>query len=141
MDVLILEGNSLKILPSSEEPMNILFVKENRSLIDELKEYIQSLNARAYFADDPIEMEIILNEIAIDLVIIPLKALSNMDMLKYINDNFKEIKVVITVDREEQNTKLKNRKTLYTNYELLQKQLRLFELKKAISSGLDYSPN
>lgn len=141
MDVLILEGNSLKILPSSEEPMNILFVKENRSLIDELKEYIQSLNARAYFADDPIEMEIILNQTAIDLVIIPLKALSNMDMLKYINNNFKETKVVITVDREEQNAKLENRKAHYTNYELLQKQLRLFKLKKAIGSGLDYSPN
>ncbi len=141
MDVLILEGNSLKILPSSEEPMNILFIKENRSLIDELKEYIQSLDARAYFADDPNEMEIILNHTAIDLVIIPLKALSNMDMLKYINDNFKETKVVITVDREEHNSKLENRKALYTNYELLQKQLRLFELKKAIGSGLDYSPN
>jgi DNA-binding NtrC family response regulator len=141
MDVLILEGNSLKILPSSEEPMNILFIKENRSFIDELKEYIQSLDARAYFADDPNEMEIILNQTAIDLVIIPLKALSNMDMLKYINDNFKETKVVITVDREEHNSKLENRKALYANYELLQKQLRLFELKKAIGSGLDYSPN
>ncbi|MBL4559976.1 MAG: hypothetical protein COC06_02095 [Bacteroidales bacterium] len=141
MDVLILEGNSLKILPSSEEPMNILFIKENRSLIDELKEYIQSLDARAYFADDLIEMEIILNQTAIDLVIIPLKALSNLDMLKYINDSFKETKVVITVDREEPNSKLENRKALYTNYELLQKQLRLFELKKAIGSGLDYSPN
>ncbi|BAX78530.1 hypothetical protein [Labilibaculum antarcticum] len=141
MDVLILEGNLLKILPSSEEPMNILFVKENRSLIDELKEYIQSLDARAYFADDPIEMEIILNRTKIDLVIIPLKALANLDMLKYINDNFKETKVVITVDRLEKSSKLENRKALYTNYELLQKQLRLFELKKAIGSGLDYSPN
>ncbi|PKQ64320.1 hypothetical protein BZG02_05750 [Labilibaculum filiforme] len=141
MDVLILEGDSLKILPSSEEAMNILFIKENRSLIDELKEYIQSLDAKAYFADDPVEMEIILNQTKIDLVITPLKALSNVDMLKYINDNFKETKVVITVDREEQNSKLENRKALYKNYELLQKQLRLFELKKAIGSGLDYSPN
>ncbi|PKQ68649.1 hypothetical protein [Labilibaculum manganireducens] len=141
MDLLILEGNLLKIIPSSDEPMNILFVKENRSLIDELKEYIQSLDARAYFADDPVEMEIILNQTTIDLVILPLKALSNSDMLKYINDNFKETKVVITVDREEQNSKLENRKALYMNYELLQKQLRLFDLKKAIGSGLDYSPN
>lgn len=141
MDVLILEGNSLKILPSSEELMNILFIKENRSLIDELKEYIHSLDANAYFAEDPFEMEIILNQTTIDLVIIPLKALSNVDMLKYINDNFKETKVVITVDREEHNSKLENRKALYTNYELLQKQLRLFELKKAIGSGIDYSPN
>ncbi|MDQ1771557.1 hypothetical protein GQR60_09400 [Labilibaculum sp. A4] len=141
MDLLILEGNLLKIIPSSDEPMNILFVKENRSLIDELKEYIQSLDARAYFADDPVEMEIILNQTTIDLVILPLKALSNLDMLKYINDNFKETKVVITVDREEQNSKLENRKALYMNYELLQKQLRLFDLKKAIGSGLDYSPN
>ncbi|MDM8158232.1 hypothetical protein QUH73_00255 [Labilibaculum sp. K2S] len=141
MDLLILEGNSLKIIPSSDEPMNILFVKENRSLIDELKEYIQSLDARAYFADDPVEMEIILNQTTIDLVILPLKALSNLDMLKYINDNFKETKVVITVDREDQNSKLENRKALYMNYELLQKQLRLFDLKKAIGSGLDYSPN
>ena len=141
MDLLILEGNSLKIIPSSDEPMNILFVKENRSLIDELKEYIQSLDARAYFADDTVEMEIILKQTKIDLVILPLKALSNLDMLKYINDNFKETKVVITVDREEQNSKLENRKALYMNYELLQKQLRLFDLKKAIGSGLDYSPN
>lgn len=121
--------------------MNILFIKENRALIDELKEYIRSLDARAYFADDPIETEIILNKTVIDLVIIPLKALANLDMLKYINDNFRETKVVITVDREEQSSKLENRKALYTNYELLQKQLRLFELKKAIGSGLDYSPN
>mgnify|MGYP000070513529 FL=1 len=141
MDLLRLEGNLLKIIPSSDELMNILFVKENRSLIDELKEYIQSLDARAYFADDPVEMEIILNQTTIDLVILPLKALSNLDMLKYINDNFKETKVVITVDREEQNSKLENRKALYMNYELLQKQLRLFDLKKAIGSGLDYSPN
>ncbi|MBN2595291.1 hypothetical protein [Labilibaculum sp.] len=141
MDVLILEGNSLKILPSSDEPMNILFVKENRSLIDELKEYIQSLDAKAYFADDTAEMEIILNQTTIDLVIIPLKALSDMDVLKFINDNFKETKVVITVDRDEKSSKLENRKALYMNYELLQKQLRLFDLKKAIGSGLDYSPN
>ncbi|WP_372752085.1 hypothetical protein [Labilibaculum sp.] len=141
MDVLILEGNSIKILPSSEEPMNILFVKENRSLIDELKEYIENLEARAFFADDPTEIEIILNQISIDLVIIPLKAMANIDMLKYINDNFKETKVVITVDREIQISKLEHRKALHTNYELLQKQLRLFELKKAIGSGIYYSPN
>ncbi len=134
-------GNSLIRLPSSEKPMNILFIKENRLLIDELKEYIQSLDAKAYFADDPMETEIILNQTTIDLVIIPLKALSNLDMLKYINDHFKETKVVITVDREEYTSKLDNRKALHTNYELLQKQLRIFELKKAIGSGLDYSPN
>ena len=134
-------GNSLIRLPSSEKPMNILFIKENRLLIDELKEYIQSLDAKAYFADDPTETEIILNQTTIDLVIIPLKALSNLDMLKYINDHFKETKVVITVDREEYTSKLDNRKALHTNYELLQKQLRIFELKKAIGSGLDYSPN
>lgn len=53
-------------------------------------------------------------------------------MLKFINDHFKETKVVITVDREEQSSKIENRKALYTNYELLQKQLRLFELKKQL---------
>lgn len=141
MSVLILEGNSFKILPSSGKTMNILFIKENRSLIGELKEYINSLDAQAFFADDPVETEIILNKTPIDLVIIPLKALSNLDMLKYINDHFKKTKVVITVDREEQTSKIGNRKTLYTNYDLLQKQLRLFDLKKAIGSGLDYSPN
>jgi len=141
MDVLILEGDNFKILPSSGKTMNILFIKENRSLIDELKEYIQSLNAMAYFADDPLQTQIILNKTSIDLVIIPLKALSNLEMLKYINDHFKETKVVITVDREEKNSKFESRKTLYTNYDLLQKQLRLFELKKAIGSGLSYSPN
>jgi len=141
MDVLILEGNTFKILPSSGKNMNILFIKENRSLIGELKEYIHSLDAMAFFADDPIETEIILNQTSIDLVIIPLKALSNLEMLKYINDHFKNTKVVITVDREEHNSKFENRKALYTNYDLLQKQLRLFDLKKAIGSGLDYSPN
>jgi hypothetical protein len=141
MGVLILEGDSFQILPTSKKRMNILFIKENRSLIGELKEYIHSLDAMAYFADDPIETETILNKISIDLVIIPLKALSNMEMLKYINDHFKNTKVVITVDREEQNDKAENRKTMYTNYDLLQKQLRLFELKKAIGSGLNYSPN
>ncbi|RKE02179.1 hypothetical protein [Marinifilum flexuosum] len=141
MGVLILEGDSFKILPSSGMAMNILFIKENRSLIGELKEYIHSLDAQAYFADDPLETEVILNHTSIDLVIIPLKALSNLEMLKYINDNFKKTKVVITVDREEQSSKIGNRKTLYTNYDLLQKQLRLFDLKKAIGSGLDYSPN
>lgn len=141
MGVLILEGDSFQILPASEKRMNILFIKENRSLIGELKEYIHSLDAMAYFADDPVETESILSKISIDLVIIPLKALSNLDMLKYINDHFKNTKVVITVDREEQNDKTENRKTMYTNYDLLQKQLRLFELKKAIGSGLNYSPN
>ncbi|WP_321297033.1 hypothetical protein [Marinifilum fragile] len=141
MGVLILEGDSFKILPSSGKTMNILFIKENRSLIGELKEYINSLDAQAFFADNPVETEIILNKTSIDLVIIPLKALSDLDMLKYINDHFKKTKVVITVDREEQTSKIGNRKTLYTNYDLLQKQLRLFDLKKAIGSGLDYSPN
>lgn len=141
MGLLILEGDSFKILPSAGKTMNILFIKENRYLIDELKEYINSLDARAFFADDALETRIILNQNFIDLVIIPLKALSNLDMLKFINDHFKETKVVITVDREEQSSKIENRKALYTNYELLQKQLRLFELKKAIGSGLNYSPN
>jgi hypothetical protein len=141
MGVLILEGDSFQILPASDKRMNILFIKENRSLIGELKEYIHSLDAMAYFADDPVETESILSKISIDLVIIPLKALSNLDMLKYINDHFKNTKVVITVDREEHNEKPENRKTMYTNYDLLQKQLRLFELKKAIGSGLNYSPN
>lgn len=139
MDILILEGNNFKILPSSGMAMNILFINENRSLINELTEYIHSLDAMAFFADDIFETEIILTQTSIDLVIVPLKALSNLEMLKYINDNFKNTKVVITVDREEQRTR--NRKTLYTNYDLLQKQLRLFGLKKAIGSGLDYSPN
>ncbi|WP_421919854.1 hypothetical protein [Marinifilum sp.] len=121
--------------------MNILFIKENRLLIGELKEYIHSLDACAYFADDQFETELIVTQTSIDLVIIPLKALSNLDLLKYINENFKKTKVVITVDRDEQSTKIRNRKTLYTNYDLLQKQLRLFDLKKAIGSGLDYSPN
>ncbi|MFA8433446.1 MAG: hypothetical protein ACEPOZ_02920 [Marinifilaceae bacterium] len=141
MDVLILEGNQFRILPSSGQIMNILFINENKALIDELNDYILSLDAKAFFAENPGETEEILREYVIDLVIIPLKALSNLDMLKYINDHFKETKVVITVDREENVPGWENRKALYTNYDLLQKQLRLFELKKAIGSGIKYSPN
>lgn len=123
------------------EQMNILFIKENKSLINELSEYIQSLDAIAFFSEDTIETEIVIAETRIDLVIIPLKELYNLEMLKYINERFKDTKVVITVDRDNINSEFSTRKVLYPNYEMLHKQLRLFDLKKAIGLGLDYSLN
>lgn len=123
------------------EVMNILFIKENKLLMEELREYIHSLDAHAFFADDAPEMLDLLQYHCMDLVIIPLRALSDLEILRFINEKFKETKVVITVDRTPQESDWNNRKALYSNYDLLKKQLRLFELKKAIGSGLDFSPN
>lgn len=136
-----MKGDSFEILHQYGNDMNILFIKENKDLIEELEQYIRGLDAQAFFADSTDETQCILNCYRIDLVIIPLRALSNLDMLRYINDNFKDTKVVITVDRYEKSSSWKSRHGMYTNYDLLQKQLRLFELKKAIGSGMNYSPN
>lgn len=141
MEILIFKGDTFAFIPASGRVMNILFVKENRALIEEIEGYLESYDAQAFFADDSAEIVEILKCHYIDLVIIQLRTLSNLDLLRFINENFKETKVVITIDRVENDLLNDNRQYMYKNYNMLHNQLRLFDLKRAIGSGIKYSPN
>jgi DNA-binding NtrC family response regulator len=109
--------------------MNVLAVKKNKFQINELKEFFaDSILFSAHSNKAAIQK---LTENAIDLALISINSTSDFGLVKYINDNFGETKVVLSIQKEMQDAVSVITKGKYTTVE---NPLRLKELKNALKN-------
>lgn len=82
--------------------MDILIINEYGFSVDELKDNINKMNARSYYSSSKEQSIILMNNHQIDLVFLYLNSLDieELEILRYINENYKNTKVIIRADKE-----------------------------------------
>ncbi len=107
--------------------MNILFINSDASMHEEFNEFSQDIHAKNYFSNST-EMSIaLLNEHQIDAVVIKIGKLSDVSVLKYINDYYKHIKVLVSAREDfEEVLAIFNQ----VDFEVLPSKMGLAELKE-----------
>lgn len=80
---------------SNKNHIKILFINHTRECPDEYFEFASSLKAKAFFAGSTEESIHALNNNKIDRVILEISNVNDVGIIKYINDYFPEIKVII----------------------------------------------
>ena len=109
-----------------EADMKILVINDNKSILDELKEFSTDIKAESYFADNPESAIVMLDTYSFDIIVLKLKSIPDFSILKYINDYHQKAKVVITADRGLDDVISIIQKG---NYSFWHEPLRLTELK------------
>ena len=115
--------------------MNILFINSDTALQQEFIEFSDEINATDYYSNSLIESISILNENPIDIVILKIGNLSDISVLKYIHDYYKNIKILISASEkfEEVLTIFKQ-----VQFEKINSPIRLTELKSHLmGSSID----
>jgi DNA-binding NtrC family response regulator len=80
--------------------MNILFINSDASMHEEFNEFSDEIHANNFYSDSTEESISVLNEQQIDTVIIKMGKISDASVLKYINDYYKNIKVLISARKD-----------------------------------------
>jgi len=75
--------------------MNILYINSDESIRSEFNEFAGEIDALNFYAGSTGESIIILNEHAIDIVVLKIGKLADASILKYIDDYYKHIKVMV----------------------------------------------
>jgi len=111
--------------------MNILAVKKNKFQINELTEFFTEHKLISTETDNAAVQ--ILKSKKIELVLISINSHSDFGLVKYINDNFKNTKVVLSIQKEMQAAF-----SVLTggNYTAVQNPMKLKELKNALKKTI-----
>jgi DNA-binding NtrC family response regulator len=80
--------------------VNILLVNSDKSLRKEFSEFFGEISARDFFANSTEEAIGVLNEHSIDVVILKISRLSDAAILKYINDYYQHIRVLVSARKD-----------------------------------------
>ena len=112
--------------------MNVLAINKNKFQINELKEFFTRMNSVLFTAKTFREAIKKINNHQIDTVIIDINSISDIGMVKYLNDNFSNIKVFLTVENnfEDAISVFKE-----GNYSILHNPMKLQELKIIIEKN------
>jgi len=79
---------------------NILFITKAAREPEEYQEFASGLNSEAFFAFSTSDAIRILNDHPIDKIVLMVSAIQDAGILKYINDYFPAIRVVIVANKE-----------------------------------------
>lgn len=79
---------------------NLLFVIKSKEGEEEYREFALDMRARAFFASSAEEAIYILNRHKIDQVILILSSINEVGLIKYINDYFDDIRVIIVTTKD-----------------------------------------
>ena len=111
--------------------MNVLLINDDRFLKNEMTEFFRDAGMNLFLAESTRQAIHILSKNTINLVIINLNSILAAGLIKYINNNFKDIKVLLTAENqiEEAISVFKN-----GSYKLLSNPIKLQELKKIINN-------
>lgn len=80
--------------------MNILFIHHEPEVQDEIKDFLTPQREKGFFARSTEQAIRILNEYVISLVVMKISSLRDAAILKYINDNYKDLEVLILASKE-----------------------------------------
>ena len=78
--------------------MKVLIVNDNRYSADELKDFAKKIKQNIRIVDSINEAIINLEETLFDVIVIEIKSFSDLGLLKYINNNFANIKILLYAD-------------------------------------------
>lgn len=109
--------------------MNILFINSDASTHEELNEFSLDNNLTNYYSNRLENSIIILNEHPITTVVLKMNKLSDVSILKYLNDYYKNIKVLISAPKY-----FKEVLTIFSqvSYEYIGSPMGLSELKSQL---------
>jgi DNA-binding NtrC family response regulator len=107
----------------------VLFIGYEEPYKGELKDFTSEHHGSAHFADNLQRSIRIMDEHAIDLVVLNLRSLEDAGMLRYINKYHPKVRVVVHASREFDEF---IRVVSHGHYEVLHQPIRLEELKEVI---------
>ena len=111
--------------------MNVLAINKDQFQLNELKEFFGKMDSKIYTAKTIREAikKIIDNQIAI--VIIDINSIADIGLIKYINDNFPNVRAFLTVENQ-----LEEAISVFKNgsYKLLSNPMSLQELKEILKN-------
>jgi len=109
-----------------EEKMEVLIVGTNKYLLKDINEFFSINDYNPHYATNSREAISILNKLPIDLVVFDFLQFEEFKLIKYINENHKDLQVIVTV-----NKKIKEILSIIKNseYQMIQEPFRLNELK------------
>ena len=80
--------------------MNILFIHDNPEIQEEIREFLTLPNGSVFFSKDSWEAIGILKDEKIDLVVLKINNMRDAAILKYINDNYINVEVLVLASKE-----------------------------------------
>ena len=107
--------------------MKTLIFSSNKYFAGEIKDFLSLYNDSLFYAKTNREAIRLLNKEKFDYVIIDFVMYNEFKLIKYINENYKNIKIILTMNRDLQEiiSTIKNGK-----YNVIVQPFRLSELKK-----------
>jgi DNA-binding NtrC family response regulator len=109
--------------------MKTLIISTNNYFIDEIKDYFSLYNNSLLFAKNKREAFKILNKHTLDYVIVELSSLKELEIIKYINENYQLTNIILIIGKtfNKQISIIKN-----GNFNIIEQPFRLQEFKKYI---------
>lgn len=109
--------------------MNILFLKSNEYIQDELQEYLKDMQGNAHFADDIEEAMNMLHSHPFDVAVLNVNRIADIRLLKYIHQYFSNIRIVLVIEKNVENaiSAIKN-----TQFKILPKPFTLEEFGEIV---------
>ena len=107
--------------------MKTLIVSSNNYYMKEIKDFLSLYNDSLFYAKTSREAIKLLNRKKFDYIIIDFVMYKEFKLIKYINENYKNIKIILTMNNDLQEiiSTIKNGK-----YNIIFQPFRLSELKK-----------
>jgi DNA-binding NtrC family response regulator len=94
---LIFEKSETKIMITK---LNILFIHNDPEVLEEIREFLTVPDGDVFFSKDTNEAIRILNEQTIGMVVLKINNLRDAAILRYINENYKDLEVLVMASRE-----------------------------------------
>jgi DNA-binding NtrC family response regulator len=80
--------------------LNILFIHNDPEVLEEIKEFLTVPDGDVFFSKDTNDAIRILSEQTIGMVVLKITNMRDAAILKYINDNYKDLEVLVMASRE-----------------------------------------
>ena len=115
--------------------MEILIVGTSKYLLKDMIEFFSINDYNPHYATNSREAISILNKLPIDLVVFDFLQFEEFKLIKYINENHKDLQIIVTV-----NKKIKEIISIIKNseYQMIQEPFRLNELKSFLKKRVNY---
>jgi DNA-binding response OmpR family regulator len=110
--------------------MNILLQTREKETFEEIKEFTESDNSKVFHSDSADRSVALLSNFFFDVAVIKIKTLNDFTILKFINETYPHIKVVVLAEK-----KFRDLITLFStaNYSIVSEPFRLSELNTTIT--------
>ncbi len=118
--------------------MQILFRTINGHARDALRELADDMNATAFFAVSAEDAVRLMNQNRIDILFLEMRQMADAGLLKYANENFRDMRIVLIAGDELKNMVSAIKKGRFA---LLGEPFGLPEIKHIISKNSERMPN